>query len=149
MCFQKYVNNQFCSENGLLLLWMFQYMVDKYSHIHTATWLARFISWLQWRYVHTTLPQIMARVFISSSNFTSQPLNENGSCTRLMFITWSSESNFFGWTILMAAGDICVADLLNTVRHKMDSLSCSHNVYRSVWLPVIEQLLSRVHNKIR
>ena len=132
MCFQKYANSQFCSENGLLLLWMFQYMVDKYSHIHTATWLARFISWLQWRYVHTTLPQIMARVFISSSNFTSQPLNEIGDYTRSVFITWSSESNFFRWTILMAAGDTCVADLLNTVYHEMDSVSCSHNIYRSV-----------------
>ena len=28
----------------------------------------------------------------------------------------------------MAAGDICVADLLNTVHHEMDSVSCSHNV---------------------
>ena len=105
--------------NALLLLWMFQYMVDKYSHIHTATWLARFISWLQWRYVHTTLPQIMARVFISSNNFTSWPLNKIGDYMKSVFITWSSES---GWTILMAAGDTRVVGLLITMHHEMDSV---------------------------
>ena len=41
----------------------------------------------------------------------------------------------------MAAGDTCVADLLDTVHHEMDSLVRGHHVYKSVWSPVIEQLL--------
>ena len=41
----------------------------------------------------------------------------------------------------MAAGDIRVADPLDTVNHKMDSVVPSHCVYISVWSPVIEQLV--------
>ena len=32
----------------------------------------------------------------------------------------------------MAAGDTCVADLVGTVDHEMDSAVCSHHFYKSV-----------------
>ena len=42
----------------------------------------------------------------------------------------------------MAADDACVADLVDTVHHEMDSVVCGHHVYKSVWSPVIgEQLV--------
>ena len=73
-----------------------------------------------------------------SSKFLPWPLNETGDYTRPVFITWSSESKFFRWSILMAAGDACVP--LDTVYHEIYSVVCSHHVYKSVWLPVIKQL---------
>ena len=73
-----------------------------------------------------------------SSNFLPQPLNETGDYTRPAFITRNSESKFFRWWILMAAGDACVP--LDTVYHEIYSVVHSHHVYKSVWLPVIEQL---------
>ena len=36
----------------------------------------------------------------------------------------------------MAAGNTHVADLLDTVYHEMDKLTCSHHDYKSVWSPV-------------
>ena len=41
----------------------------------------------------------------------------------------------------MAAGDIRAADPVDTVHHEMDSVVRSHSFYKSVWLPVIEQLV--------
>ena len=42
----------------------------------------------------------------------------------------------------MAAGDIRVADPVDTsVHHEMDDVVRSHHVYKSVWSPVIEQLI--------
>ena len=41
----------------------------------------------------------------------------------------------------MEAGDACVADSLDTVHHEMHSMVCSHHVYKSIWLPIIEQLI--------
>ena len=41
----------------------------------------------------------------------------------------------------MEAGDACVADQLDTVHHEVDCVVCSHHVYKSVWPPVIEQLV--------
>ena len=41
----------------------------------------------------------------------------------------------------MAAGDTHVADLVDSVRHEMDSAVCGHHVYKSVWLAVIERLV--------
>ena len=43
----------------------------------------------------------------------------------------------------MAAGDTCVADQLDTMHHKMDSVVCSHRGYKSVWSPVIELVLDK------
>ena len=38
----------------------------------------------------------------------------------------------------MAAGDTCVTDPVDTVHgYEMDTLVCSHYVYKYVWLPVI------------
>ena len=45
----------------------------------------------------------------------------------------------FFW--MMAVGDSCVADLLDTVQHEMDSIFRNHHVYKSVWSPVMEQLI--------
>ena len=43
---------------------------------------------------------------------------------------------------MMTAGNSCVADLLDTVHHEMDSVFRSHHVYKSVWSPIIgEQLI--------
>ena len=36
----------------------------------------------------------------------------------------------------MAAGDIPVTDLLDTVHHEIDSTVRSHHIYKSVWLSV-------------
>ena len=41
----------------------------------------------------------------------------------------------------MAVGNDCVADPLDTVHHEMDSVVCGRHVYKSVWSPVIEQLI--------
>ena len=41
----------------------------------------------------------------------------------------------------MAAGDTRAADPVDTVHHEMDSLVCSHRFYKSVQLPVLEQLI--------
>ena len=44
--------------------------------------------------------------------------------------------------MLMGTGDARVADRLNTVHHEIqDSVVRSHHVYKSVWSPVIEQLV--------
>ena len=37
----------------------------------------------------------------------------------------------------MAAGEVQVVDPLDTLLHEMDSMTHSHNVYKSVWSPVI------------
>ena len=37
----------------------------------------------------------------------------------------------------MRAGDIHIADPLNTVHHEMDSMVYSDHVYKSVWSPII------------
>ena len=42
------------------------------------------------------------------------------------FISWSSESRFFRWWILIAAGDTRVPDPVDTVHHEMDSTVHSH-----------------------
>ena len=42
----------------------------------------------------------------------------------------------------MVADDARVADPLNTVHHEMYSMVCSHNVSKSVWLPVIGEQLA-------
>ena len=39
----------------------------------------------------------------------------------------------------MAAGNTCVADLVDTVNHEMDSMVHSHHAYKSVWSPVFEE----------
>ena len=41
----------------------------------------------------------------------------------------------------MAAGDTCAADPVDTVHHETDSMVHSHCFYKSVWSPVIEQLV--------
>ena len=41
----------------------------------------------------------------------------------------------------MAAGDVQVANLLHNLHHEMYSLIRNHCVYKSVWLPVMEQLI--------
>ena len=41
----------------------------------------------------------------------------------------------------MAADDVHVADLLDTVQHEMDCLVYGHHVYKSVWSRVTEQLI--------
>ena len=41
----------------------------------------------------------------------------------------------------MAAGDAQVSDLLDNLHHEMYSLIHNHCVYKSVWLPVIEEQL--------
>ena len=42
----------------------------------------------------------------------------------------------------MEAGDIHVANPLDTVHHEMDGMACNHHIYESVQLPVIgEQLI--------
>ena len=41
----------------------------------------------------------------------------------------------------METGDTCVAELLDTVHHEMDSMIHGHHVYKSVWLPVIGKQL--------
>ena len=42
----------------------------------------------------------------------------------------------------MAAGDTCIANLVDTVHHEMDNVVCSYHVYKSVWSPVTgEQLI--------
>ena len=43
----------------------------------------------------------------------------------------------------MAAGDAYVVYPLDTVHHEMDSVNCSHSVYKSVWSPVISRSTSR------
>ena len=37
----------------------------------------------------------------------------------------------------MAAGNTCIADLIDTVRYEMDSAAHIHRVHKSVWSPVI------------
>ena len=68
-----------------------------------------------------------------SSDFSPRPLNETGHQTRLVFISWNSESKFFGQSILMTAGDTCAADSVDTVHHEMSSMVCNHRVYKSVY----------------
>ena len=41
----------------------------------------------------------------------------------------------------MTAGDAQVSDLLDNLHHEMYSLIHNHCVYKSVWLPVIEEQL--------
>ena len=48
---------------------------------------------------------------------------------------------FFRQLILMAAGNVRVADLLDTVHHDMDRVVCSHHVSKSVWSPEIGERL--------
>ena len=43
--------------------------------------------------------------------------------------------------MLTEADDVRVADQLDTAHHKMDSVICSHRVYKSVWSPIIENLV--------
>ena len=84
----------------------------------------------------------MVWVFIYFQQLFTRPLNETGNYMRLTFITWSFRSKIFGWWILIAADNAYVADLLDTVHHEMDSMVCSHHVYKSVWFSVIgEQLV--------
>ena len=54
----------------------------------------------------------------------------------------------------MAAGDAQVFDLLDNLHHEMYSLIPNHCVYKSVWLPVIEEqiileksLQANLHNE--
>ena len=55
----------------------------------------------------------------------------------------------------MVTEDTYVAHPLDTVHHEMDSVVCSHHVYKSVWSPVIEQLVlkrslpANPHDKLR
>ena len=42
---------------------------------------------------------------------------------------------------VMAAGNTCVADPIDAVHHEMDSVVCSHCVYKSMWSAVKEQLV--------
>ena len=42
--------------------------------------------------------------------------------------------------MLVEVGNVCIADQLDAVYHEMNSVVCSHHVYKSVWSPVIEQL---------
>ena len=82
-------------------------------------------------YMHTYIAYFLklwpGRLFLSS-NFSPWPLNKTSNYTRLAFITWSSESKFFGWWMLMDAGSTHVADRLDTVHHEMDSVVRSHHV---------------------
>ena len=39
----------------------------------------------------------------------------------------------------METGEVQVVDPLDTLLHEMDSMAHSHNVYKSVWSPVIGQ----------
>ena len=39
----------------------------------------------------------------------------------------------------MVAGDVRVADLLDTAHHEIDNVVCGHHVYKSVQLPVIRR----------
>ena len=41
----------------------------------------------------------------------------------------------------MVAGDTRVADPVDTVHHEMVSMVCSHRFYKTVYSPVIEQLV--------
>ena len=41
----------------------------------------------------------------------------------------------------MAAGDAYVVYPLDTVHQEMDSVNCSHSVYKSVWSPVISRIV--------
>ena len=41
----------------------------------------------------------------------------------------------------MVTGNTHIAHLLDTVHHEMDNVVCSHHVYKSIWSPVIEQLI--------
>ena len=43
----------------------------------------------------------------------------------------------------MAAGDAYVVYPLDTVHQEMDSVNCSHSVYKSVWSPVISMSITR------
>ena len=64
-----------------------------------------------------------------SSNFSPWWLNVADNYTRPALISWSSESKFFGWWILMEAGDTFVADPLATVHHEMDSVVHIYCIY--------------------
>ena len=79
--------------------------------------------------------KLWPRRLFPSSNFSPRPPNETGNYTRPAFISYSSESKFFGWWILMEAGDTHVADSVDTVvvHHEMDSTVHSHCVYKPVW----------------
>ena len=94
-----------------------------HAHTHTHTHIHMYISYYL---------QLWPRGLFSSSSFSPQPLNETGNFTRALFITSSSESKFFGWRILMAVGDTHLADPLDTVHHEINSMDCSHHVYKSV-----------------
>ena len=48
---------------------------------------------------------------------------------------WSSEWDF-GWCMVMS-----VTDPVDTIHHEMDSVVCSHCVYKPVWSPVIGEQL--------
>ena len=73
-----------------------------------------------------------------SSNFSPRPLNETGNYMRPVLITWKFWIKAFGWWILMTARKAP----LGTVHHEMDSMFCSHHVYKSVCSPIIgEQLV--------
>ena len=42
----------------------------------------------------------------------------------------------------MAAGNTCVADLVDIVHHEIDSMVRSHRAYKPVWSPVLgEQVI--------
>ena len=41
----------------------------------------------------------------------------------------------------MSAGNARVAYPLDIVHHEMENVVCSHHIYKSVWSPVIEQLI--------
>ena len=55
-----------------------------------------------------------------------------GNYMRTALIIWSSVSNFFGQWITLAAGSTRVTNLLNTAHHEMDSILCSHHLYKSM-----------------
>ena len=80
----------------------------------------------------TVLPQIMAQAFISFQQLFTPATKRERNYTRLAFISWSSESMFSGWLILMEAGDSRVADPVDAVHYEMDSTVRSYCVYKSV-----------------
>ena len=83
----------------------------------------------------------MVWAFIYFQQLFTWLLNETGNYMRPGFITWNSKSKIFGWWILMAADNVHIADMLDTVHHEMDSMVRSHHVYKFVWLPVTGEWL--------
>ena len=77
--------------------------------------------------VHTVLPRIMARVFISFQQLFTPAIKRDWR----LFISWSSESKFFGLWILMVAGNTHAADPVDFVHHERDSVVRSHCFYKS------------------